>query len=69
MVKPLLSEMLRNSNIEQSVTMEFPANAPEMQTAAREKYNQLKVPVDLEKSSSNNWRARPMTLTNIKLSF
>ena len=36
-VKPLLNEMLKNSNIEQNVTMEFLNNAPEMQIAATDK--------------------------------
>ena len=43
LAKPLLAEMFRNSNIEQSVTMEFLRDAPEMQLAATKKFHQLKV--------------------------
>ena len=52
-VKTLLGEMLKNSNIEQSVTMEFLSNAPEMQTAAAEKYHQLEVLVNLKQTNNN----------------
>ena len=49
MVKPLLNEMLKNSNIEQSVTMEFLRDAAEMQRAAAKKYHQLKVLINSNK--------------------
>ena len=38
LAKPLLAEMLRNSNIEQVITMEFLSIAPEMQRAAAKKF-------------------------------
>ena len=41
--KPVLVEMLRNSNIEQVVTKEFLRDAPEMQHVAAKKFHQLKV--------------------------
>ena len=49
LAKPLLAEMLRNSNIEQSVTMQFPRYAPEMQLAATKKFHQLKVLINSDR--------------------
>ena len=43
LAKPLLAEILRNSNIEQAITMEFLSSAPEMQRAAAKKFQQLKI--------------------------
>ena len=41
LAQPLLAEMLRNSNIEQAVTIEFLRDAPMMQRAAAKKFQQL----------------------------
>ena len=40
LAKPLLAEMLRNSNIEQAITLEFLGSSPEMQRAATKKLEQ-----------------------------
>ena len=47
--KPLLAEMLKNSNIEQVVTMEFLRDSPEMQLAATMKFHQLKILINSNK--------------------
>ena len=52
LVKPLLTGMLRNSNIEQSVAMEFLGDAPEMQHAAAKNYHQLKVRINSKTSAT-----------------
>ena len=43
LAKPLLEEMLGNSNIEQAITIEFLRDAPGMQRAAAKKFQQLKI--------------------------
>ena len=67
LVKPLLSELIKAQNIEQSNAMEFLNNAPSMQMAAAEKFNQPKALINLNKSSSTS-RASPKTMINLNLS-
>ena len=43
LAKPLLAEMLRNSNIEHVVTMDILRDAPDMQLVAAKKFHHLKV--------------------------
>ena len=53
-VKPLLSELLKAHNIEQSVTMEFLNNAPSMPMVAADKFHQRKALFNQKQSSSSS---------------
>ena len=67
-MKPLLSELLKAHNIEQSVSMEFLNSAPGMQMAAAEKHHRLKALVKLKKRQQQFKKQRLVTLASLNLS-